>query len=194
MALFPRMSVFRPPVRTYHQEFSPFLSLFNDTFSELQRLSDSLPVATTSFSPKFDVKETKDAYELQGELPGIEHKNLVIEFSDDHTLLINGRTEHTREEAPVFGEQQKDDQSDATTEQSTEVATTGSKEVAKQAGQQQTYWVSERSVGEFSRSFSFPQRVNQDAIKASLKNGILSVVVPKIGQQTTRRKIEVESE
>lgn len=41
------------------------------------------------------------------------------------------------------------------------------------------YWVSERSVGQFERRFSFPGRVDQEAVKASLANGILSVIVPK---------------
>jgi len=41
------------------------------------------------------------------------------------------------------------------------------------------YWMSERSVGQFERRFSFPGKVDQDAVKASLKEGILSVIVPK---------------
>ncbi|KAL9118111.1 MAG: hypothetical protein Q9187_005348, partial [Circinaria calcarea] len=53
------------------------------------------------------------------------------------------------------------------------------------------YWVTERSVGEFHRSFSFPTRVDQDNVKASLKNGILSVIVPKMSAPTSRR-IEIE--
>jgi HSP20 family molecular chaperone IbpA len=41
------------------------------------------------------------------------------------------------------------------------------------------FWVKERRVGEFARSFSFSQRIDQDGVKAVLKNGILTVVVPK---------------
>ena len=53
------------------------------------------------------------------------------------------------------------------------------------------YWVSERSVGEFERRFSFPGRVNLEAVKASLKNGILSVTVPKqMAQELKRINIE----
>lgn len=52
------------------------------------------------------------------------------------------------------------------------------------------YWVSERSVGEFRRTFSFPGKVDQEAVKASLKNGILSIVVPKAAKQ--QRKIAIE--
>lgn len=49
------------------------------------------------------------------------------------------------------------------------------------------YWVSERSVGEFHRAFSFPSRVDQDAVKANLKNGILSVVIPKAVSHHAKR-------
>lgn len=47
--------------------------------------------------PRFDVREVDDAYELRGELPGVESKNLDVEFTDANTLVIRGRveTEHT---------------------------------------------------------------------------------------------------
>ena len=53
------------------------------------------------------------------------------------------------------------------------------------------YWVSERSIGEFHRSFTFPGQVQHDAVKASLKNGILNVEVPKVKKQEPR-KITIE--
>jgi HSP20 family molecular chaperone IbpA len=49
------------------------------------------------------------------------------------------------------------------------------------------YWVSERSVGEFFRTFSFPSRVDQENVKASLKDGILSIIVPKASAPQSRR-------
>ena len=43
------------------------------------------------------------------------------------------------------------------------------------------YWLNERAVIEqFERRFKFPGDVDQEAVKASLRNGILSVVVPKV--------------
>ncbi|KAG0637641.1 HSP20-like chaperone [Tuber brumale] len=39
--------------------------------------------------------------------------------------------------------------------------------------------LSERSVGGFARSFSFPAVIDHDAVTASLQHGILRVVVPK---------------
>ena len=62
------------------------------------------------------------------------------------------------------------------------------------SGQKKTkYWVSERSVGEFHRSFSFPGRVDQDGVKASLKNGVLSIVVPKLAAIKHSRKVAIET-
>lgn len=68
-----------------------------------------------------------------------------------------------------------------------------SQEVAQNEQQPEgpNYWISERSVGSFARSFSFPQRVDQEAVKASLKDGILSIVVPK-AQAITTRRINIE--
>ncbi len=176
------------------QEFHPFYNLFNDTFGELQRLSDNLPIQT-NFAPKFDIKEDKDSYTLEGELPGIDQDKITIEFAYEQTLVIKGRTEHRHEEGqrPTEATEIKEGEaapSEATPSESREVATNASTEVTK-TGPQHTYWVSERSLGSFQRSFSFPQPVSQDA-KASLKNGILSVVVPKVEKQNTTRRINIE--
>ena len=46
-----------------------------------------------AFSPKFDVREHQNSYELQGELPGIEQRDVDITFADPHTLVIKGRVE-----------------------------------------------------------------------------------------------------
>nr|AAV33735.1 30 kDa heat shock protein [Trichophyton rubrum] len=47
--------------------------------------------------------------------------------------------------------------------------------------------MTERSVGEFNRVFKFPSRVDQDAVSASLKDGILSVNVPKAAPPTVKK-------
>lgn len=79
-----------------------------------------------------------------------------------------------------------------TSSTATEVAPApGSSSVAnKNAELDYKYWVSERSVGEFTRTFQFPGTVDQEAVKASLKNGILSVVVPKLVRAEKRIVVE----
>ena len=52
------------------------------------------------------------------------------------------------------------------------------------------YWISERTTGEFERRFRFPGPVDQEAVKASLRNGILSVVVPKVARKERRVMVE----
>ena len=161
-----------------------------------------------SFTPKFDVKEVENAYELHGEFPGVDQKNINIEWTDQNTLTVSGRHETVREEGErpdaagaieggngaktIEGAQKKDKQPRVEEEGETQVATTQQgQEVQKGEEPKSRYWVSERSVGEFHRSFSFPQRVDQDAVKASLKNGILSIVVPK-AKAPEPRKINIE--
>ncbi|RMZ90846.1 hypothetical protein DV736_g1935, partial [Chaetothyriales sp. CBS 134916] len=190
--LFPRYSAHAPA----RHELGPIYNLWNDTFSELQRLSDNLP-GQTHFAPKFDVKESKDAYTLEGELPGIDQKDITIEFSDDKTIVIHGQTEHHREDGQppatrkATVEDVQDTKESETTGGGKEVAQTGSTEVAKPAEPKFRYWVSERSVGSFQRSFTFPQPVSHEA-KASFKNGILSVVIPKIQKPATPRRVQIE--
>jgi HSP20 family protein len=41
----------------------------------------------------------------------------------------------------------------------------------------------ERSYGSFVRSFSLPQNVDAAGIKAAAKDGVLTVVIPKVEQQ-----------
>lgn len=161
-----------------------------------------------TFTPKFDVKETTEGYELHGELPGIEQENVEIEFTDIQTITIKGHTERTYTSGtpavegskatvatPEGGETNNHkatvEDEDAETTTNTDTPKTESAEIVKVEEKSKTpepkYWVSERSVGEFSRSFSFPVRVDQDSVRASMKNGILSVLIPKARQHESRK-------
>jgi HSP20 family protein len=44
---------------------------------------------------------------------------------------------------------------------------------------EENYYRKERSFGKFQRSFSLPEAVNPEAIKANFKNGVLEIEVPK---------------
>lgn len=182
-----------------------------------------------TFTPKFDMKETSENYELHGELPGIEKKDVHIEFTDPQTIVVRGRVERSYTSGtPPAGLLEKNNQIEMSgaiteaakehhdkvhqptveddTEETASTTTTGAatsatpattvaevdknKTVAEQPKSQQNqhrFWVSERSVGEFSRTFQFPSRVDHDQVNASLNNGILSVVVPKAKKHEGRR-------
>ncbi len=55
------------------------------------------------------------------------------------------------------------------------------------------YYQVERSFGFFCRSFILPSEVDRDAMTATLKDGMLKIVVPKKGSETLRR-IEITKE
>merc|ERR1712137_24310 len=213
MAFYPRLFAheFAPALRG---ESTNLFRLLDDYAGLIASRSNTCGPSFTrsvrTFQPRFDVKESKDSYELHGELPGIAQKDINIEFTDATTLSIRGRTETVREEGrrptalpeSQAGQQQKkladaetestsssnkslkatveDENEDSATVSSTTAAETpapseapASQEVSKnQQADKSSYWISERSVGSFARSFSFPQRVDQDAVKASLKDGI----------------------
>lgn len=50
------------------------------------------------------------------------------------------------------------------------------------------YLITERTLGDFERRFTFPVGIDQDGVRASMKNGILTIVVPK-AEKSTKRKI-----
>ncbi|CAG7925121.1 unnamed protein product [Penicillium olsonii] len=152
-------------------EFSPLFRLLDDY--DVHRSARNQP-ATQTFSPRFDVHETEDSYHLDGELPGIAQKDIEIEFADHQTLVVKGRTEYERRTS----DQDADEDSQQT-------------ESDSQAKPTRRFWATERSVGEFQRTFSFPSRVDQDKVKASLKDGILSIAVPKATAAATK-KITIE--
>jgi len=232
MSLFPR---------AFQQELSPLFRMVEDYASLARSLDAGFPFQggalsqLRSFTPKFDVSETPEAYTLHGELPGIASKDVRIEWADGNTLTVSGRTEHSSEtgtapetaaaeststgalEAAADGQASEThsnyekpsiedeagpssttapaaegpEQAQAAEATPGEVAKTNAPQDVSANVNKPRYWVSERSVGQFHRSFSFPARVDQENVSAKLKDGILEVTVPKAAQPTTRR-IEVQ--
>jgi len=159
-----------------------------------------------AFSPRFDVYETADAYHLDGDLPGVSDKATIgIEFSDERTMNISGRVERTRqqpaekhdekkEEAVVMERKRSlqptvedtDDEDDfsivsaSSTKKSEQQQVAKSEEQsAKPAAHERKFWVSERTFGNFQRTFSFPSPVDLEKVSAKLEAGLLQIVVPK---------------
>ncbi|MBE3042289.1 Hsp20/alpha crystallin family protein [Candidatus Bathyarchaeota archaeon] len=209
------MSVFFPRAAGSDQGFTPLFRLLED-FDSYK--NNGQPARTQrghlpTFQPKFDVRETGDSYELHGELPGMDKKNVNIEFSDPQTMVVRGRVERSYTEGtpPVIEEkktagaitegseeaQKRRDSRQATVEDDaeefTEVSPVTSREEQqpKKPKDSAKYWVSERSIGEFSRSFNFPGHVDPDAVSASLRDGILNVTVPK-AKKPNGRRIRIE--
>jgi len=190
------------------QEVSPLFRLIDDYERASGVLGRETITNPRSFYPKFDVRELKNSYELHGELPGIEQKDINIEWTDSNTLTISGRTEtHYEKDGPLSGRiegevtgkskeyhqptVENEDKPSNDKPTSTTVSTRERPGEISKSTKEARYWVSERSVGEFHRSFNFPTRVDHDAVKAKLNNGVLSIVVPK-SQTPHARKVTIE--
>ncbi|KAH7303473.1 HSP20-like chaperone [Stachybotrys elegans] len=202
------MSFFFP--RTiYHSEapLAPLFQLLNELEDYPQRRSRgchayraSQPEVVT-WVPRFNVRETPEAWVLRGELPGLNKDHVSIELSDPQKLVVRGKFD------PSFPESQpdvSDSASDATAESThtednhsyqatVEDDTENDFEVVDEKAQgspkpqaapvEQTEQKQEAAHSDseitFSRTFKFPTYVDQSEIAASLKDGLLTVVVPK---------------
>ncbi|KAK3493649.1 HSP20-like chaperone [Neurospora crassa] len=162
-----------------------------------------------TFNPKFDVTEDDSGYNLQGELPGVDPKNVDIEFIDPQTLVISGRVERTHTEGDPNlrlggpaeskkieggGKEQKETKETKETKEQKEQKEQQQKEQKEGEGKPSAprYWLSERSYGEFRRVFNFPTPVDQDNVNAKFENGILHVKVPK-SEKKGSRKISIQA-
>jgi len=109
----------------------------------------------TVFAPRFEVKETKNAYVFKADLPGIDEKDLDITLTGNR-LTVSGKRE---------AESQEDGD---------------------------TFFTYERSYGSFSRSFTLPEGADPDHAEADLRNGVLTLSVPKHPEHQPK-KISIKS-
>ncbi|EHK16865.1 uncharacterized protein TRIVIDRAFT_217094 [Trichoderma virens Gv29-8] len=210
------MAFFQRNFYTPETSFTPLFRLLEDFDTYSRQGNDnqrSSRRAIAHWQPKFDVRETGEAYELHGELPGMNKQDVHIEFTDPQSIVIRGKVERTYtagtppagalEDASMSGaitesgehERPKsphqatveDEADEGTTAATTEGEVVKADSPKKQPADSAKYWLTERSIGEFSRSFNFPSRVNQDGVTASFKDGILNVVVPKAAKHEPRR-------
>lgn len=202
------------PQALYNQDksFTPLFRLLDD-YNNYSRQSDdktSRPYTRASslpqWQPNFDVRETAETYELYGELPGVKKEDVSIDFTEPQTLNIRGKSERryttgtspagqaelcdgkrtTKNARQATVEDEDGDESAPGTPASTTVEVDQPAQAQKPADSGK-YWLTERKIGEFSRSFNFPNRVDQDGVSASFQDGILSIIVPKAKKHESRR-------
>lgn len=94
------------------------------------------------FAPAFEVRETKDAFVFNADLPGVKEPDLEVRISQNR-LTVSGKRESEKTENG------------------------------------DTFYTYERSFGSFSRTFTLPEGVDADRIKAELKHGVLTLELPK---------------
>lgn len=103
-----------------------------------------------SFVPRFDVKETKDAYLFKADLPGVKEEDVEISLTGNR-LSISG---HRQSEEHKEGD---------------------------------NIFTLERTYGSFSRAFTLPDTADSEKIKAEMKDGVLSINLPKRTEAQPRK-------
>ncbi len=130
------------------------LALFNDLFDGFGDdgyIMPSFNLKKAFVAPKVDVKEDKDAYTLEMDLPGKTEKDIKIELNRN-VLTISSEEKSEKEE-------KKEEKAEA-----------------KEAGK---YLIKERTYSKFSRSFTLPEDVDSEKLTAKVTNGVLSVTMPR---------------
>ncbi|KAF2183282.1 HSP20-like chaperone [Zopfia rhizophila CBS 207.26] len=246
----PSRPVYRQVSHQPFPSFVPFLSQVDELLSELnregRRAAHQRQQRKRAFRARFDVKENKEGYTVEGEVPGFEQENIEIQVTDEHTVSIKGNTQPESEtQAQKPGQEQpgtatepeadkmdgvtlneaegpgtatpagsdtgsvksyqatvEDDFEDLGAETSSTISAESNpstsnkgKEKAVEEPSTQTEQqpqqepqeaepenrthISERTHGSFERTFRFPVRIDSANVRASLKNGILAINVPK---------------
>jgi HSP20 family protein len=109
-----------------------------DPFAEMEPLMGR----ERGFNPRFDVKETGNAYVFKADLPGVKESDLDISLTGNQLRISGQRSEERVEES-------------------------------------ERSYVSEVSYGSFTRSFTLPEGCDAEHVAAELKDGVLSLTLPK---------------
>ncbi|GBC07167.1 hypothetical protein RclHR1_00730016 [Rhizophagus clarus] len=176
------------------QDISRAFSLLDEPlFNVARRFPASFPTLSDQqsfFRPSVDVLENDKNYVVEAEVPGMKKEDLSVEFLDDGTLIMKGKIEQgTAASAEGMRTVDTSGTTESTgTDTSDAVAVETSNTVS--TGIKPTFWTSERVRGHFQRSFQFPGRIDPENVKASYKDGLLSIVVPKVERSGKQIAIE----
>ena len=146
--------------------FNPsFRRLFADPFFDLPaRFAGDRESGGPPWTPTVDVRHSDSAVVIEAELPGIPRENISVRFHDGR-LILEGHREEVIETKPDDG-----------------------KSGGSAACEGWTH--RERTSGRFRRSFEVPDSVDASAIHAESKDGVLTIVLPKL-EKAQPRQIEV---
>ncbi|MBQ2552611.1 MAG: Hsp20/alpha crystallin family protein [Treponema sp.] len=146
------------------------LTLFNDLFDGFDEdfFFPTLALNKAAANPKVDVKEDKDAYTLEMDLPGKTDKDVEIELKDN-VLTISSETKSAKEEKKDEKNEMKAEKKDGT-----------------------KWLIKERRYSKFSRSFTLPNDIDSEKISANVKDGVLVVTMPRHESQQPKR-IEIKT-
>lgn len=137
-----------------------------DVFDEPFFQNVFAPVNQAVKAFKVDVKDTGDAYELTADLPGVKKENISLNYENSYLTIKT-----------TVAKDVKADEKPSDTKDTNEKAT-------------DKYLRRERYSGSMQRSF-YIDNVDKDNIKAEYKDGVLTVVLPKMTEKQTATQINI---
>ena len=154
-----------------HPAYGLGLRNFDRLFDELTRSTAPLVRRAnlarqpqTHYTPRFEAVETETEYKVTAELPGVEAENLEVTV-EDGVLTVKGERFYEREVAAADTEMDADGEAEA--------------RVPRES---------------FERRLRFSGEIVETEVKASYKNGVLTVRIPKPAVVTPEvRSIPVET-
>lgn len=187
MALFTRFA----PWWSSNTTTSPWDLLDDHPFFNLN--SSFFREANIGRANRANVQETDNEYKIELEVPGYQKEEIHIEFSSDaKSVTISGKHESSYEEGPAEGvvEEGKVSEEKGSKEGIEKKESKSLTETRKETTVEKPtpkFWISERSVGEFSRTFSFATPLNIDKAVAKLEAGVMTLTIPKATTVTTKK-------
>lgn len=160
-------------------------------------MSTPLPVCSGSicpstFNPNFDLIEFPDFFSLCGELPGIQHDDVEIQFINAQTITVQGRSRRSCDsQAPTSRFTSVIEAINSQDGEPVRLHATAEEQILENKHNidiskppptdavNERYWISERRDRTFSRSFTFHAQVNHDSVQAYMMNGLLTITVCK---------------
>lgn len=128
------------------------LSILDSLFNDVfENRMPSFNYSKRMVTPKVDVTQSKDSYILEMDLPGRSENDVNLEL--DQNVLTISSIKETNEEKNL---DKKDDSSD------------------------ESKWIiKERHTSSFSRRFTLPDDIDSENVKATFKNGVLNITIPR---------------
>ncbi len=103
------------------------------------------------YMPAFEVFETKDAFVLKADLPGVKEIDLNVTLTNNRLTIAGKRDSEVQDNPP------------------------------------EKLYVYERTYGNFTRVFTLPEGVDVEHIRAELKFGVLTCVLPKLPEMLPKK-------
>lgn len=131
-----------------------FNHFFDDVFADLEPFENK-----SSFNPKTDIKELKDAFQISLEVAGLSLEDIEVTLNEGF-LTIKGE-----------------------------------KVQEKLESEESKIHRTERIYGLFERKFKLAEIIEEQEIEASMKNGVLKLILPKKHEvkMDSKRRIEIKA-